>query len=65
VADDDDAWTATIAATEDDATVDEIGRKARQLYLDRFTPTIARTRLERIYTTAIDRHHLNHRSGPL
>lgn len=60
VPDDDDAWGATIAAAEDDATVDEIGRKARQLYVDRFTPATALTRLERIYASAINRHRLNH-----
>ena len=62
VADDDEAWLATIAATEDDALVDEIGRNSRQLYLDRFTPATARTRLETLYSTAINRHQLNHRS---
>ncbi len=60
VPDDDEAWMATIAATEDDGTVDEIGRKAQQLYLDRFTPDIAGTRLERLYATAIKRHRVNH-----
>jgi glycosyltransferase involved in cell wall biosynthesis len=60
VPDDDDAWTATITAIEDDTTVDEVGRKARQLYVDRFTPATARTRLERLYQTAIKRHRVSH-----
>jgi glycosyltransferase involved in cell wall biosynthesis len=60
VPDDDDAWTPTITAIEDDTTVDEVGRKARQLYVDRFTPATARTRLERIYETAINRHRVSH-----
>lgn len=61
VPDDDEAWIATIAAAEDDAIVDEIGRKARQLYVDRFTSAIARARLERLYEIAIKRHRVNHR----
>lgn len=61
VPDEDEAWIATIGAIEDDATVDELGGQARQLYVDRFTPAIARTRLERLYEAAISRHHRNHR----
>ena len=60
VPDEDEAWTRTIADVEDDATVDELGRKARELYIDRFTPATARARLERIYAAAINRHRLNH-----
>ena len=60
IADDEEAWMAAIAASEDDVTVDQVGRNARQLYIDRFTPATARTRLEKLYATAINRHRLNH-----
>lgn len=60
VLDDDDAWLATIGAAEDDALVDDLGRNARQLYLDRFTPTAALSRLEQVYSIAVTVHRLNH-----
>jgi len=60
VPDDDDAWLGTIDVVEDDAVVDDLGRAARRLYIDRFTPATALTRLERTYEATINHHRLNH-----